>query len=166
MEKVFFANKVYMTRSFVSHAYYYSDQMGCNVIYPYYLDRKISMFRMVDGKYVDENGIEYNEFTVPEGDYDVVALFCDKCENYGKTPINHDCELRPSLNINCIGITNIGLLTNLLENKTPEEAQIILERYNHETDDSLILIYDNMGLLNKEVNNNVRRLLKNMPNKK
>ena len=79
---------------------------------------------MVDDKYLDE-------------DRRRGVIFCEKCENYGKTPASRDCTLVANYEPRCVGITHVALLTNHFENYSLGEAKRIIARYNSDVNTKL-----------------------------
>lgn len=160
MEKIYFANKIIKTGTFLRHGYWHDYLVGCDFENQYYLDSKIYSFKMVDGKYLDEDGNEYVEFLIPDEDRRRGVIFCEKCENYGKTPASRDCTLVANYEPRCVGITHVALLTNHFENYSLGEAKRIIARYNSDVNTKPVLIGSDIIQLKKDTESKVRRFLK------
>ena len=167
MEKIYFANKIFRKKYFGGYAKYYSDQIGCHVSNSYYLDKKIYPFRLVDGKYVDFDGNEYQELVPPWHHSNVLP--CWECEHYDIKPVTRDCENRPEVGHEIIGIANVYELTQFFEKYSQEEALKIISLYNNYLDtNSAELKYISIGnyfkedydKTNKKTNAKVRKYLK------
>lgn len=170
MEKLYFANKVLESRAFIKYAKYHSDQIGCHVDNYYFLDNKIYVFKLIDGKYVNFDGEHldmenesYFELSAPFVGNDIIwCQDCDKCYYYP----SGDCNKHPSDEFKCVGIVNVEFLTNLLRNYDPNEAIEIVQVYNaHLKPEKIMVPLDNLhkGKFNsttRKTTSKVRRYLR------
>lgn len=139
MEEIYFANKIFQVKGFLRYAKYYSDQLGCHVGNFYYLDNRIYTFKLVDGKYVDVDGNEYQEFDLSQDKKDDI-LWCENCEFNQQKPFSRDCEKQPVTTYGCVGIANVSTITNILKDYDTKKALKIIHKYNKEMTDCYTLI--------------------------
>ena len=161
MEKLYFANKIIQVKDYLSYAKYYSDQLGCNFENYYFLDNQIYIFKLQDGKYIDSNDNAYREINLDEIK-PMNTLLCNNCEYNAQKSELSDCKKQPKTTLECIGITNIKLLTNFLGQYDNDKVMEIIDRYNSEIGKYYTYFEPetysrNIEKVNKKVKNNLKK---------
>lgn len=156
MEKLYFANKVIRITDFEHYAFWHDDQLGCHISNECFLDARIYVFRLVDGKYVDVDGNEYQEFTPLDTNYNI--LWCEDCKFGDQIPILSDCDKMPIPKQNCVGIANVSVITDLLKDYNSQKVKLIIDKYNNSLDNPLIFIGTRGEQYNKTNNNSYKKI--------
>lgn len=156
MEKLYFANKVFQTRSFERYAFYHDDQLGCHVNFDYFLDPRIYAFTLDDQKFVDDDGNKYNELTSINYQH---IVWCQDCELYNQIPQFSDCCESPPRGPKCIGIVNVSEVTEIFKSYDDEEAMRLIDKYNTSLDTvDLIPISTTQKVFDEKLKKQILRL--------